>query len=396
MKSLLLPYAALLPTVIAVCSPRPTTLITSISSAPSTAPTPTPTTITSGTACTVTDYASISAAVKSCTNIVLFDIYAPPSSTIDLQKLQTGAAVTFAGTTTFGFTPDNDFDPIVISGNNITITGTPGHLIDGNGPLYWDGLGSNGGAPKPDHFIVIKKTYNSVISGLNIRNWPVHCFSIGTSRNLTISGLTLDNSAGDAPNAASGSLAAAHNSDGFDISSSDYVTLRDISVVNQDDCVAVTSGTQILIDGMYCSGGHGLSIGSVGGKSNNTVSGVTFSNSIVTNSENGVRIKTNSNTTGLIRDVTYRNITLEGITTYGVDIQQDYLNGGPTGVPTNGVLIEGVKLIDVKGTVVGEKAYDYYVLCGEGSCGGFVYEGVRVTGGGRGGRCNYPASGCPL
>lgn len=296
---------------------------------------------------------------------------------------------------TFGFTPNNDFDPIVISGTNVTITGAPGHVIDGNGPAYWDGLGSNGGAAKPDHFIVVKKMYNSAITNLNIRNWPVHCFSIGTAQHLTISGLTLDNSDGNAPNAASGTLAAAHNSDGFDISSSDYVTLDSITVVNQDDCVAVTSGTHITANNMYCSGGHGLSIGSVGGKSNNTVDTVVFSNSRVVDSENGCRIKTNSGTTGAIRNVTYRNITLSGITTYGVDIQQDYLNGGPTGSPTNGVLIQGVKLVDVRGTAAGSKAYNYYILCGDGSCSDFEYEGVSVTGGGKGGSCNYPASGCP-
>lgn len=53
----------------------------------------------SGTTCVVSEYASLSSAVESCTNIVLSDLYAPPSSTIDLQSLQTGAVVTFAGTT---------------------------------------------------------------------------------------------------------------------------------------------------------------------------------------------------------------------------------------------------------------------------------------------------------
>jgi polygalacturonase len=277
----------------------------------------------------------------------------------------------------------------------VTITGTPDHVIDGNGPAYWDGLGSNGGVAKPNHFIVVKKMYNSAITGLVIRNWPVHCFSIGSSRNLTISGLTLDNSAGDAPNAASGTKAAAHNSDGFDISSSDYVTLESITVKNQDDCVAVTSGTQITVDNMFCSGGHGLSIGSIGGKGNNTVDTVVFSNSRVVDSQNGCRIKSNSGTTGTVRNVTYQNITLEGITKYGVDVQQDYLNGGPTGSPTNGVVIQGVRLIDVRGTVTGSGSYNYYVLCGEGSCSDFEYQGVSVTGGGKGGSCNYPAEGCP-
>jgi polygalacturonase len=31
----------------------------------------------------------------------------------------------------------------VISGSGITITGAPGHVIDGNGQAYWDGEGSN-------------------------------------------------------------------------------------------------------------------------------------------------------------------------------------------------------------------------------------------------------------
>lgn len=154
--------------------------------------------------------------------------------------------------------------------------------------------------PRPDHFFVVKKTYNSKITNLNIMNWPVHCFSITGSQNVVFSGLVLNNTAGDEPNSASGSKAAAHNSDGFDVSSSDYITLEDIEVYNQDDCVAVTSGTQIVVDNVYCSGGHGLSIGSVGGKSNNTVDGVTFKNSQVVNSENGCRIKSNADTTGSV------------------------------------------------------------------------------------------------
>lgn len=49
--------------------------------------------------CTITAYAQLSSAVKSCSDLTLSDFSAPPSSTIDLQSLQTGATVTFAGTT---------------------------------------------------------------------------------------------------------------------------------------------------------------------------------------------------------------------------------------------------------------------------------------------------------
>ncbi|KAH7002421.1 putative endopolygalacturonase D [Ilyonectria destructans] len=345
-------------------------------------------------ACTVTEYAQLSSAVASCTNIVLDNLSMPASSTLDLESLQTGAVVTFSGTTTFGTTVDSDFDPIVISGDDITITGTSDHVIEGNGAAYWDGQGSNGGGDKPNHFIVVKHTNNAKVTGLNIKDWPVHCFYMQYNYNMEVSDITLDNSAGDEANDSSDGEAAAHNSDGFDISASDTVTMSNIWVHNQDDCVAVTSGSNIVIDGIYCYGGHGLSIGSIGGKSNNTVDTVTFANAQIVDSQNGARIKSNSGETGSVTNITYRNVTMSGITKYGIDVQQDYLNGGPTGEPTNGVTISDITFEDVTGTTTGS-AYNYYVLCGSDSCSDFTYTGVSITGGSSGGSCNYPSSGCP-
>ena len=79
---------------------------------------------------------------------------------------------------------------------------------------------------------------------------------------------------------------------------------------------------------------------------------------------------------------------------YGIDVQQDYLNGGPTGTPTNGVIIDGVTFTDVTGTCV-SAGEDYYILCGSGSCSNFSFSGVSITGGGVTSSCNYPPSGCP-
>jgi polygalacturonase len=94
--------------------------------------------------------------------------------------------------------------------------------------------------------------------------------------------MTIDDSAGDTQ--------GGHNTDAFDIGSSSNIIISGAKVYNQDDCVAVNSGTGITFTGGLCSGGHGLSIGSVGGRSDNTVENVSFTNSQVTKSDNGTFI----------------------------------------------------------------------------------------------------------
>jgi len=71
---------------------------------------------------------------------------------------------------------------------------------------------------------------------------------------------------------------------------------------------------------------------------------------------------------------------LQNISTYGIDIQQDYLNGGPTGDPSNGAIITGVTMTNITGTVESD-AQDYYILCGDGSCSDFVFNDIDITGG---------------
>jgi hypothetical protein len=229
--------------------------------------------------CHVTSYSGVAAAVSSCTNITLDGIAVPGNTTLDLTKLKAGAVVTFAGTTTFAYA-DANYDMIKVAGTDVTITAEKGAVIDGNGQAWWDGLGSNGGVAKPNHFITVNKAVGkSVIRNLVIQNYPVHCFSISGSNGLVVEDIFLNNTAGEAPNARSNGLAAAHNTDGFDISSTDGMILRDSKVLNQDDCVAITSGNNITVSNMYCDGGHGLSIGSVGGKVSRTLPSIQWTSS---------------------------------------------------------------------------------------------------------------------
>ncbi|TVY31161.1 Polygalacturonase, partial [Lachnellula hyalina] len=328
-----------------------------------------------------TGASAVSVSKAACATIVLSSVVVPAGETLDLTDLTSGTHVTFEGTTTFGY--EEWSGPLVsVSGTSITVTGASGSLIDGDGSRWWDGEGSNGGVTKPKFFYAHSLT-TSTITGLSFKDSPVQLMSINDATTLTVSGLSMDNSAG---------TSLGHNTDAFDVGSSTGVTITGATIVNQDDCLAINSGTDITFTSGTCTGGHGLSIGSVGGRTDNDVASVTISSSTVKDSQNGVRIKTVYDATGTVKDVTYKDITLSGITKYGIVIEQDYENGSPTGTATTGVPITGLTVSDVTGTVT-SAGTNVYILCGSGSCSDWTWTGNDVTGGATSTACSNVPSG---
>ncbi|KAK4952538.1 Polygalacturonase 1 [Elasticomyces elasticus] len=322
------------------------------------------------TSCTFSGSAGAAAASKSkasCATIVLSSVAVPSGTTLDLTGLKAGTHVVFEGTTTFGY--KEWAGPLVsVAGTDIVVTGAAGSLLDGGGSRWWDGEGTNGGKTKPKFFYAHKLLGKSSISNINIKNSPVQVFSINGADGLTLTNVHIDNTAGDS--------GGGHNTDCFDVGTSNNVQIIGATCLNQDDCLAINSGTGITFSGGTCSGGHGLSIGSVGGRDDNTVSNVLIENSKISNSQNGVRVKTISGATGSVKGVTYKGITLSNITKYGIVIEQDYLNGGPTGSPTSGVPITGLTISGVTGSVA-SSATDVYILCASGACSGWTWSGNR-------------------
>lgn len=117
----------------------------------------------------------------------------------------------FEGETTFGY--EEWSGPLVsVSGTDITVTGASGSYLNGNGADYWDGEGSNGGKTKPKFFYahnLISSTITGVYSTFPFRptshtelttflvqNSPVQVFSINTATDLTLTDITIDDSAG--------------------------------------------------------------------------------------------------------------------------------------------------------------------------------------------------------
>jgi galacturan 1,4-alpha-galacturonidase len=325
-------------------------------------------------ACTFTSYSQITG-VSNCNPLTLQGPFTvPANSVIDLKGLPSGAKVYIKGTITFakGTLDSSHYLFTLDGGSSLVIDGTGGTL-NGNGPEYWDGQGSNGGVNKPK-FFRINGLNGGKLTGLTIIGSPIQTFSVKAS-NFTIDGVTIDNRGTN--------YNLGHNTDGFDVSGSYGLTIKNAHVYNNDDCLALNSGTDIYFQNNYCSGGHGISIGSV--KTGDAVDGVYVSNCQVVDSENGVRIKVyNDATSASVQNVHYTGITLSGITKYGIIIQQDYTNSGATGTPGTGAPITKVVLSSITGSMTGGTAE--YILCG--NCNQFTFSGISITGASKTSSCS--------
>jgi len=334
-------------------------------------------------ACIFASYESITDASK-CTSVTLKGPFTVPANkVINFSNLASGTTLTIEGTITFEKgTLDKTNYLLTIGGQNLVIDGTAGTL-NGNGPLYWDGQGGNGGVPKPK-FIRLSKVSGKLL-GLKIVGSPIHTFSIQAT-NFTIDGVNIDNRGTN--------YAQGHNTDGFDISGkSNLVTIKNSYVYNNDDCLAVNDGSDIHFTNNYCSGGHGVSIGSI--QTGHSVDGVYVSGTTIVNSENGVRIKVyNDATSASVNDVHYDTITLSGITKYGIIIQQDYTNSGATGTPGTKAPTTNIVLNNIKGSMKSGEAE--YILCG--NCSKFTFTNIAITGATKASSCtgiSPKPSGCP-
>ncbi|KAG6011653.1 hypothetical protein E4U54_007968 [Claviceps lovelessii] len=316
--------------------------------------------------CVFSDAAQAIAQKGKCSTITLKNMNIPAGKTLDLNNLNDGTHVIFSGKTTFGYAQWQG--PLIsIAGKNIIIEGAPGSIIDCDGKRWWSAKASS----KPQ-FMNAHNLINSQMKGLNILNTPVHAIGISASTNLAVSNIKIDNSLGDKYDA--------HNTDGFDIGTSTGISVTGCQVRNQDDCFAINSGTNITIRDNSCIGGHGISIGSVGGRSDNTVKDVHVSNCKIADSLFGVRIKTIAGATGLVTDVTYDNIALTNIKQFGIVIRQDYKNSGPTGNPTKGVPIKNLVINRVTGTVKPDGT-NYHILCASGACSNWKWTNNKVVNG---------------
>ncbi|PFH53743.1 glycoside hydrolase family 28 protein [Amanita thiersii Skay4041] len=330
---------------------------------------------------TINSLADVSAAV-ACTTVNINSFTVPPGQALTLNLLS-GTTVNMNGDVLFG--NQSWAGPLfTVSGNSVTFIGN-GHTFDGGGPFYWDGLGGNGGVVKPAPMMKIR--ISGTFKNVRVLNSPARTYSVSNPGPLTMSGLTIDNSLGDFPNSKSGGKPAGHNTDGFDASTTD-LTIENSMIHNQDDCLAINRGANIVFQGNTCIGGHGISVGSI--DSGVTVNGIVISGNTITNNDQALRIKTDAAASGsTVTNITYSGNVGTGLRLFGVLIDQSY--PATLGTPGTGVKLSGVNFIPPLTTIsVNSGAKRVAVNCGVGSCTGtWDWSNLRVSGGSAGPITNF-------
>ena len=172
------------------------------------------------------------------------------------------------------------------------------------------------------------------------------------------------------------------NTDGIDPDSCSNVIARNSYITTGDDCIAIKSGKNedgravgiptdnVLMENLILGYGHGISIGS---EMSGNVTNVIFRNLTMHNTENGPRIKSCRGRGGMVKNITYENISINDVSE-GIQITQ-YYDNIQTGIPP---IFKDFYISNLTGTVKsGGKAGEFDCLP-ESPCHDFILMNIDI------------------
>jgi polygalacturonase len=222
------------------------------------------------------------------------------------------------------------------------VDGRGADTLVGSTESWWDvAEAAKSGGNQNNPILVYGDGVNDItVEGVELENSPMYHIEIEDGHGLTVDGVEIN------------TPATARNTDGVDPVSESEVTLRNDMIQDGDDCVAVKSnaGTpskNITVDDVHCYGTHGLSVGSqtAGGVSN-----VLFENSTLdgydslgnlSSSDNGIQVKTDADTGGLTKRVTYTGICMTSMK-HLLIFNPHYATGGTSIPAQQDIVLNGV------------------------------------------------------
>ncbi|XP_076932848.1 putative polygalacturonase At1g80170 [Bidens hawaiensis] len=253
--------------------------------------------------------------------------------------------------------------------HHLTVEG--GGTIDGMGQEWWatscktDPKNPCRHAPTA---ITFHRCNNLVVKNLMIVNGQQMQMALTTCDTVSVSHLSVFAPAGSP------------NTDGIHISESTDVEVKDTTVRTGDDCISIVSNSsKVQIRRIVCGPGHGISIGSLGESGTcDQVYDVSVRGAFLSNTENGLRIKTWQGGSGFVRNVTFEDVWMQNVSN-PIIIDQYYCDSTkPCPNKTCAVNVENISFVNIKGTSATKEAIIF--ACSDASpCEGVYLEDVEIV-----------------
>ncbi|XP_047045248.1 probable polygalacturonase At1g80170 [Lolium rigidum] len=186
------------------------------------------------------------------------------------------------------------------------------------------------------------------------------------------------------------------NTDGIHLNDTSRVEIMDNLISVGDDCVSMVGNcSDIRVRDISCGPGHGISIGSLGkNRTTDRVENVRVDTCLLTNTTNGVRIKSWQGGMGFAHDLRFENIVMKNVSN-PIIIDQYYCDQPtPCANQTEAVEVRKVEFVDVRGTSATAQAID--IACSDTvPCRELELKNVNLTleGGGAASASCYKAFG---
>ncbi|TYI13113.1 hypothetical protein ES332_A08G036100v1 [Gossypium tomentosum] len=182
---------------------------------------------------------------------------------------------------------------------NLRVEG--GGIINGNGRTWWqNSCKINIALPckEAPTALTFSQCSNLRVAGLRIRNAQQMHLSFNKCVNVKALNLSVI-APGNSP-----------NTDGIHVSETHNIHIKNCVIKTGDDCISVVSGSQnVQATDITCGPGHGISIGSLGARNSAAyVSNVIVNRATISDTTNGVRIKTWQVSAVQVSNVIYENI----------------------------------------------------------------------------------------